>query len=99
MNSGGESPMATTLKTRVTHLHATTDTWNNTYPEWIPKAGELVIYDADDTNPQRFKLGDGETLLKDLPFYTNDLTLDLGTIDGGEISGYPTKEPVINGED
>lgn len=61
---------------RVILKHDTEANWNlanNFYPE----KGEVVIYDIDDThNYERFKIGDGVHLPKDLPFYAgswNDL--------------------------
>jgi hypothetical protein len=37
-----------------------------------PLAGELIIYDPDVNNPYpRFKVGDGETNVNDLPFVNN----------------------------
>ena len=41
--------------------------------DFIPKQGELIIYDVDDTySYERFKIGDGETNVHDLPFYLED---------------------------
>ena len=76
------------LNARVSHLHATAEIWN-TKTEFIPNAGELIVYDKDASNPHtRFKFGDGESLLKDLPFFTTESISDV--IDGGDISEYPT---------
>ena len=36
---------------------------------FIPLAGEIIIYDADDIYPVRVKIGDGTTKVNDLPFY------------------------------
>lgn len=37
---------------------------------FIPKAGEIIIYDADESCAYpRFKIGDGSTLVTLLPFY------------------------------
>ena len=43
---------------------------------FIPKAGELIVYDIDDNHTtQRFKVGDGVTLINNLPFsLSNDFT-------------------------
>jgi hypothetical protein len=37
---------------------------------YVPKQGELVVYDIDeDYTYQRFKIGDGVTVVGNLPFY------------------------------
>lgn len=71
------------LRARVSHLHKTTEEWD-ALSDFKPNAAEFVIYDADGINPQRIKIGDGINLLKDLPFYSPEIT----SIDGGEISTY-----------
>lgn len=80
---------------RVSNLHKTESEWQN-HPEFIPNAGELVIYDPDDQYKYaRFKVGDGETLLKDLEFFLEATIADLlknssfnSTIDSGRITNY-----------
>ena len=40
---------------------------------FIPKAGEIIIYDADETHHYcRIKIGDGSTLINNLPFSTEE---------------------------
>ena len=40
---------------------------------FVPKAGELIIYDADETHSYcRIKIGDGSTLINNLPFSTEE---------------------------
>ena len=85
------------LRARVSHLHATEEQWDN-LKDFLPAAAELIIYDKDNThNYPRFKIGDGETLLIDLPFFTTGT--DLETIDGGEISSYNDKEELVPEEE
>ena len=61
-----------TLKARIQHLHKTEAEWlafEQANPDFIFRAGELIIYDADQTYvTPRFKFGDGRTKLSILPF-------------------------------
>ena len=82
------------INARVSHLHKTEAEWNN-LKDFIPNAAELIIYDADETNPQRFKIGDGVSRLIDIPFYSASINV----IDGGEISSYTSIYPEEPGED
>lgn len=55
------------LKARVVQKHATESEWNSS--ELIPFQGEIVVYDIDENyRYERMKIGDGVTLVKDLPF-------------------------------
>lgn len=57
------------LRTRIQQKHATEAQWNNS--SFVPLAGELIIYDIDSNYPyQRVKIGDGQTLVTQLPFIT-----------------------------
>ena len=53
---------------------------HDTYANWelksdfIPLAGEIIIYEADATNPQRIKIGDGVTTVVNLPYYDDFIT-------------------------
>ena len=63
------------LKLRLIHTHDTEENWN-AHPSFIPRAGELIVYDVDDNHSyERFKIGDGVTALKDLKF-TIDAAID-----------------------
>lgn len=53
--------------TRIQLKHDTETNWNKAV-NFIPKAGEMIIYDADSTNPVRIKIGDGITVVNNLPF-------------------------------
>ena len=87
--------MGSTVKARVIHMHDTESNWN-LLPEFIPKRGEIIIYDPDDTYPTpRFKIGDGETTLVLLPFGVMSVLDEIATwenntgrIDAGTISSY-----------
>lgn len=57
------------MKARLSLLHKTEADWNK-LPNFIPYAGELIIFDADQQYDYvRLKLGDGKTKLSDLPFF------------------------------
>jgi hypothetical protein len=61
-----------TLKTRIIHKHDTEAHWLLA-ENFIPKQGELIVYDIDDTHTyERFKIGDGKTLVSELPFASVD---------------------------
>ena len=53
---------------RVIHKHDTETNWNKA-TNFIPQQGELIIYDVDSSYAYtRAKIGDGETVVSDLPF-------------------------------
>lgn len=66
------------MKARVSQLHKTEAEWNKLL-NFIPLAGELIVFDPDAQHRYvRLKIGDGElqangtitgTKLKDLPFF------------------------------
>ena len=57
-----------TLKGRIVQKHDTEENWDKAV-NFLPKAGELIIYDADSENTvPRFKVGDGVMPVSDLPF-------------------------------
>jgi hypothetical protein len=56
------------IKTRIVHKHDTETNWNKA-TSFIPKAAELIVYDKDANHPWvRFKIGDGQTSVVNLPF-------------------------------
>lgn len=80
------------MKARISQLHNTELGWQR-YNDFIPEAGELIIYDSDDNYAYpRLKIGDGKTNLKNLTFlidnvveaYVQNLQRDV-YIDGGRI--------------
>lgn len=57
--------------------HDIESNWNRA-ETFIPKQGEIIIYDIDDNHSyERFKIGDGETLVGNLPFYLEDEVIDI----------------------
>lgn len=57
-----------TLNTRIQLKHDTAENWSKA-TNFIPKPGEMIIYDADvDYNYSRTKIGDGRTPVETLPF-------------------------------
>lgn len=64
----------TNNKNRIIHKHDTEINWKKAI-NFIPKKGEIIIYDADDkVNYQRLKIGDGITVISDLPFYEDSFS-------------------------
>ena len=83
-----------TLKARIQHLHKTEADWiifEQENPDFIFRAGELIIYDADQTHATpRFKFGDGSTTLSNLPFIGTEIDIENLQIsfDAGRITSY-----------
>lgn len=64
-----------TLNLRIINTHDTEANWN-LCTTFIPKAGEILVYDVDESHDyERFKIGDGIKTIVDLPF-TIDNTLE-----------------------
>jgi hypothetical protein len=66
---------------RIIHKHDIEENWKKAV-NFIPKKGELIIYDADgDIMYERIKVGDGVTAVSNLPFYLehelNNILIDL----------------------
>ena len=71
-----------TLKTRVINKHELAEDWDKA-EGFIPLQGEIVVYDnADDTQPAKLKVGNGNTAVKYLPFIRG---VGMETKDNGEI--------------
>ena len=81
-NFTSSSISAISLRDQKYHLkglpfHGTEAEWNEI--SYTPKAGEIIIYDADELiNYSRIKIGNGESLVKNLDFVNSD--------DGSDIS-------------
>lgn len=64
------------IKGKVLHKHEVEEIWD--YANYTPGAGEIVIYDAEYdedgqiVKPARQKIGDGKSLVRDLPFSSID---------------------------
>lgn len=83
------------MKARVSQLHKTESEWLK-IANWTPEAGELVIYDPDEHyNYARIKVGDGKSLLHELPFFIDSAATALiqkqhyfDIIDAGRVTDY-----------
>ena len=63
------------VSSRIIHKHDTAANWELAAKNsnFTPMQGELIVYDIDDTcSFERFKIGDGKTLVTNLPFYFED---------------------------
>lgn len=56
-----------TVKIRLVLKHDTEENWAKA-ANFIPKQGEVIIYDGAAGSPSRIKIGDGATKVNDLPF-------------------------------
>lgn len=58
---------------RVVHKHDIETNWNKA-TNFIPKQGEMIVYDIDDLHDyERIKIGDGVTKVTELPFYEDKI--------------------------
>ena len=58
------------INSRLIHKHDIETNWNKA-TSFIPKQGELIVYDIDNEhNKPRIKIGDGENTVINLPFIT-----------------------------
>ena len=68
-----------TVKTRIQLKNDTEANWSRAI-NFVPLKGELIVYSTDEAHPFfRLKVGDGVTLVSDLPF------VDSSTVDGKSI--------------
>ena len=59
------------INSRIIHKHDTEENWLKA-TNFIPKQGEIIIYDIDSNHSiERFKIGDGTTTINDLLFVTS----------------------------
>jgi hypothetical protein len=70
------------IASRLILKHDIESNWNRA-TTFIPKQGEIIVYDIDDNySYERFKVGDGKTTAIALPFYLeNELAIILNKID------------------
>ena len=72
------------ITTRIRQKHDTASNWASAV-NFTPMAGELIVYDIDDTTTYpRFKVGNGQDNINDLPFSDEHYVLD------EELGGYVT---------
>ena len=65
------------IKSRMQQKHDTETNWDKAV-NFVPKPGEILIYDADETyNYQRMKIGNGQNNPHDLPFLKAESTLEV----------------------
>ena len=73
------------LKARIVHKHDTEVNWSKA-TNFIPKQGEIIIYDKDSNyDYERIKIGDGTTLVNNLPFYGSSIENILDGIANGSV--------------
>lgn len=69
------------LFSRIVHKHDIESNWDSS--DFIPKQGELIVYDADENyNYERIKIGDGTTSVESLPFVDDDVKSLINTLVG-----------------
>lgn len=74
-----------TLNTRIVLTHDVEANW--TESTFVPSRGEVVIYDPDLTCAYaRFKIGDGQSTITELPFVIDQSVL--GSLLGEDEEGY-----------
>lgn len=65
------------MKARVSFLHKKEADWIK-LSNWIPAAGELVVYDPDENHSySRIKLGDGIRTVSELDFFIESIIADM----------------------
>lgn len=64
------------INSRIIHKHDTEVNWAKAI-NFIPRQGELIVYDIDSTHDyERIKIGDGTTVVGSLPFANEIITND-----------------------
>ena len=79
------------IKGRLVQKHDTAENWSKA-TSFVPKQGEVIIYDKDSTHSyERVKVGDGSTLVSSLPFI-DDNKVDKVAGKGLSTNDYTTTE-------
>ena len=66
--------MTKQINSRIINKHDTEVNWDKA-ENFIPLLGEIIIYDIDENyDYERFKIGDGQTLVSELPFINDIIT-------------------------
>ena len=82
---------------RIIPKNGTEANWNKVN-DFIPKKGEIIVYNPDDKYPTpRFKIGNGISLPRNLPFFQNGITQD--DLENLEITAEKLKHSLIFGAD
>lgn len=78
--------MTNKFDTRIQHKHDTEVNWLKA-TTFIPIKGELIVYDVDEAHDyERIKMGDGVTLVNELPFIFEPVTeADIEEICGAKL--------------
>ena len=80
-----------TLNARIINKHDIEANWIKA-TGFVPKQGEIIIYDVDSTHThERFKIGDGTTVVSSLPFADDALRASLETQISEAISKIPAQ--------
>lgn len=77
-----------TVKIRLVLKHDTEENWAKA-ANFIPKQGEVIIYDGAAGSPSRVKIGDGATKVNDLPFVHQYLLDNANSFT--QIQSFPTE--------
>lgn len=93
------------IKTRIIQKHETEANWNKA-TGFIPKLGEVIIYDPDDSHSRsRIKVGNGTSAVSALPFSSQNVefsvteeTDDL-VIDTEDIAALDRLPAIVDGVD
>lgn len=73
------------FKSRIVHKHDTAENWEKA-TGFIPMQGEIIIYDIDASyDYERIKIGDGATIVDELPFANDALKEEFTAITNDEI--------------
>lgn len=78
-----------TINSRIQHKHDVEANWIKA-ESFIPKDGELIIYDPDETHAyKRLKFGDGVTTVALLPFFGNEIVTRLDEVENTQANIVP----------
>jgi hypothetical protein len=86
------------ISSRIINKHDTEVNWNKA-TNFIPKAGEIIVYDKDDNfNYSRIKIGDGVTNINNLAFQSaENIPTKISQLenDSGFITSYTETDPPV----
>jgi hypothetical protein len=82
------------MRARISQLHKTEAQWSS-MTNFVPLSGEFIVFDPDEHHKYaRLKIGDGSTLLRNLPFVIDFATDEFMTdhfdkvLDAGRVTDY-----------
>lgn len=86
------------INSRIVHKHDTEANWNKA-TGFIPKQGEIIIYDIDSNHTySRVKIGNGTTVVSSLPFLSDVAALDYsGATASGNATSFITQVTQTDG--